>query len=108
MLHSPNGDIWKWAKFCRDSFNDLRDSPDSQLREYWLGKLEDTKMLAAATKKPRQATPMYYAEKEKLQIVQDILRPGALVKTRTRGERSTRFFWVLAHFLPSQTIKLFL
>lgn len=92
-LHSPTSDIQEWVKRCRDSFNDLRDSPDSQLREYWLDSLEKARKLAAALKKPRKDIVMYHAGKQKLQMFREIRNSGALLKARKLRGCSLFFSW---------------
>lgn len=36
LLHSEDAAIRSWAQKARDSYNDLRNSPDPELRKYWL------------------------------------------------------------------------
>jgi hypothetical protein len=108
-LHSPNDEVRKWAKLCRDSFNDLRDSPDPRLRDYWQYRLDEATKLANQSAKSKKPKSMYGSEREKLKRFQAVRDSGGWATVTSKGpgkHRCLRVRWSYFDFNLQQRLKL--
>lgn len=108
-LHSPNDEVRKWAKLCRDSFNDLRDSPDPRLRDYWQYRLDEATKLANQSTKSKKPKSMYGSEREKLKRFQTVRDSGGWARVSSNGpgkRQGLRVRWNYFDFNLQDHLKL--
>lgn len=70
LLHSETPETKHWAECVRDSYNDLRNSPDPRLREYWFhNNKEQLRHAGEATEREYHENMKIYQEYGKEEIV---------------------------------------